>query len=46
MVSLYYYLKVIIAMFAQTDTEGGEIEVPALQKLFLVLGCVGLLLTL
>ncbi len=44
LVSLYYYLKVIIAMFAQTDTEGGEIEVPALQKLFLVLGCVGLLL--
>lgn len=44
LVSLYYYLRVIIAMFAQTDTEGVQIEVPALQKLFILLGCVGLLL--
>ena len=44
LVGVYYYFKLIIAMFFHEDTEGGVVEADSLQKLLLVIVCGGLLL--
>ena len=45
LVGVYYYFKLIIAMFFHEDTEGEEkIEADSLQKLLLFIVCGGLLL--
>ena len=44
LVGVYYYFKIIISMFFNEDTEGGNMEVNPLQNLLLVIGCFLMLL--
>lgn len=44
LVGVYYYFKLIIAMFLHEDTEGGEVKIDSLQTLLLIIGCLGLIL--
>ena len=44
LVGVYYYFKLIIAMFLHENTEGGKVEADGLQTLLLIVGCIGLLL--
>ena len=44
LVGVYYYFKILIAMFLHEDTEGGKVEADSLQTLLLIVSCVGLLL--
>jgi NADH-quinone oxidoreductase subunit N len=39
LIGVYYYFKVIIAMFFEENTEGGVIESDMLQNLLIILGC-------
>ncbi|NJN33195.1 MAG: hypothetical protein HC817_02025 [Saprospiraceae bacterium] len=43
LVGVYYYFKVIIAMFFEQDTEGSRFDINPLQTILLVVGCVLLL---
>jgi NADH-quinone oxidoreductase subunit N len=43
LVGVYYYFKLIIAMFLHEDTEGGKVEADGLQKLLLIVACLGLI---
>jgi NADH-quinone oxidoreductase subunit N len=43
LVGVYYYFKLIIAMFLYEDTEGGEVKVDSLQTLSLIVACLGLI---
>ncbi len=51
LVGVYYYFKLIIAMFLHEDmahpdtigTEGGNVKVDGLQKLLLIVACLGLI---
>lgn len=44
LVGVYYYFKLIIAMFLHENTEEGTVKVDSLQTLLLVIGCLGLIL--
>ncbi|MBL7818505.1 MAG: NADH-quinone oxidoreductase subunit N [Saprospiraceae bacterium] len=44
LVGVYYYFKIIIAMFLHEDTEGGEVKADALQTLLLIIVSAALLL--
>ena len=43
LVGVYYYFKIIIAMFFHEDTEGVPVKADMLQTLLLIVGCVLLL---
>jgi NADH-quinone oxidoreductase subunit N len=45
LVGVFYYFKLIIAMYFHDDTEGSSIKVDPLQTLLIVMGC-GILLVL
>ena len=44
LVGVYYYFKIIIAMFLHEDTEGGKVNADSLQTLLLVICSIGLIL--
>jgi NADH-quinone oxidoreductase subunit N len=45
LVGVYYYFKIIIAMFFHEDTEGVPVKADILQTFLIIIGC-GLLLLL